>query len=136
MKKLAGILICLALFSLTTCKEKKKAETEETQITIEMNKDAVTSDSSQKEESGDCEDFVDDYEAWMDKYIDMLAKYKADPVALATSPEFQSMTSQSMDWASRWSDVAVDCARYPEYEKRFKEIQQKADEELEALGLK
>ena len=102
---------------------------------IEISADEKSgTDMTKDEKSGDCEDFVDAYEKWMDSYVDLLAKYKEDPVSLATSPEYTAMSMEMMEWTSKWSDLAIDCARYPEYEERFKKIQEKAEKEMEELG--
>ena len=89
---------------------------------------------SADEKSGDCDDFMDDYEEWMERYVELLGKYKENPVGLASSPEYTSMSMELMDWSSKWSSLAIDCAKYPEYESRFNKIQEKAEKEMEALG--
>ncbi len=136
MNKVITIVVCIALISITACKKKQKSAEEEEQITIEMSEDITTSsDIEKKEVSGDCDDFMDDYEAWMEEYIALMAKYKKDPVALATSPEYTAMSMEMMEWSSKWSSLALDCAKYPEYEERFNEIQKKMDKEMEALDM-
>ncbi len=135
MKKNATILLILLLSISVACKKKKKAAEEEDQITIEMNQEEDSkSEMGDSEVSGDCEDFVDAYEKWMDSYVDLLAKYKENPVSLATSPEYTAMSMEMMEWSSKWSELAIDCARYPEYEERFNKIQEKAEKEMEELG--
>ena len=119
------------------CKEEKKAEKEEATITINMGKDEDSSaDLRDSEQSGDCDEFMDDYEKWMERYIELLKKYKENPVGLASSPEYTEMSMELMEWSSKWSTLAIDCAKNPEYESRFKEIQEKAEKEMEALGFK
>ena len=135
MKKLVAILFCLSFLSLSMCKNKKKADVEETQITIEMNQDDETRlELSKNEKSGDCDDFMDDYEEWMERYVELLRQYKENPVGLATSEEYTSMSTEMMEWSSKWSSLAIDCAKNPEYEKRFNKIQEKVEKEMEALG--
>lgn len=135
MKKLVAILFCLSFLSLSMCKKKKKDDTEDTQITIEMSQDDDTrAELKNNEKSGDCDDFMDDYEEWMERYVELLRKYKENPVGLASSPEYTSMSMEMMEWSSKWSSLAIDCAKNPEYEKRFNKIQEKVEKEMEALG--
>ena len=135
MKKLFALLLCTSFLSLTMCKKKKKADSEEPQITIDMTQDNDSkSDPRDDEKSGDCDDFMDDYEEWMERYVELLGKYKENPVGLASSQEYTSMSMELMEWSSKWSTLAIDCARNPEYETRFNEIQNKAEKEMEALG--
>ena len=135
MKKLLTLLLCMSFLSLSMCKNKKKADSEEEMITIEMTRDdeskaAINAD----QKSGDCDDFMDDYEEWMDRYIELLRKYKENPVGLASSQEYSSMSMEMMEWSSKWSSLAIDCARNSEYEARFNKIQEKVEKEMEALG--
>ena len=136
MKKLITLIICFSLIGLSSCKNEKKADSEETIITIDMTGDEDSkSDLRTDEKSGDCDDFMDDYEQWMESYVELIGKYKDNPVGLASSPEYTSMTMEMMEWTSKWSSLAMDCAKYPKYEKRFNKIQKKAEKELEALGI-
>ena len=135
MQKGIITILCLFLFLAFSCKEKEKSDIDASDATIEINAETESkTDLNKDEKSGDCEDFVDAYEKWMDSYIDLLTKYKEDPVSLATAPEYRDMSMEMMEWTSKWSELAIDCARYPEYETRFREIQEKAEKEMEALG--
>ena len=135
MRRLVISTICLAILLLFSCKKKQKSATDESEVMIEISTENESdNDVKKNEKSGDCEDFVDAYEKWMDSYVDLLAKYKEDPVSLATSPEYTAMSMEMMEWTSKWSELALDCARYPEYESRFNEIQEKAEKEMKALG--
>ncbi len=132
-----ALLSCIVLMLLlnSACKKKQKSEDSEETITIEMKSEEVTkSDLVTEEKSGDCDDFVDDYEAWMEEYVALLGKHKDNPAALVSSAEYSSMTMEMINWTSKWSELAVDCATNPEYEKRINEIQEKMEKEMEALG--
>ena len=135
MKRVLICLLCLAFLGLAMCKKKKKTDDEDTQITIEMSEgEDMKVSFTENKKSGDCDDFINDYEKWMERYIELLGKYKENPVGLASSPEYTSMSMEMMEWTSNWANLAVDCAQNEEYEKRFKEIQKKAEEQMEALG--
>ena len=135
MKRVLICLLCLAFLSLAMCKKKKKTDDEDTQITIEMSEgEDMKVSFTENKKSGDCDDFLNDYENWMERYIELLGKYKENPVGLASSPEYTSMSMELMEWTSNWANLAVDCAKNKEYEKRFNKIQKKAEEQMEALG--
>ena len=56
--------------------------------------------------SSDCEQFCDDYEAFVDDYIEVLKKYKANPSDMSILTEYSSMMSK----ASSMQNASADCA--------------------------
>ena len=137
MNKTVLTIILLSAVLILSCKKKQKSEESEEQITIEMkSEESVKSSLVDEEKSGDCDDFIDDYEKWMDEYVALLGEYKENPMGLVASEKYTSMSMEMMNWSSKWSELAVDCASDPEYEERINKIQEKADKEMEALGLK
>lgn len=136
MKHLTILLAMFLILGNLACKEKQKTEEAEEEITIDMSsEDAAKSEFVNEEKSGDCDDFIDDYERWMEEYVAMLGEYKDNPMGLVASEEYTSMSMEMMNWSSKWSQLAMDCASNPEYEKRINEIQEKVDKEMKALGL-
>lgn len=137
MKRFIILLAISLVMGNLACKKKQKTEESEEKITIDMSSEEVTkSDLVNEEKSGDCDDFIDEYEEWMENYVALLGKHKDNPTALVSSPEYTSMTMDMINWSSRWRELAIDCATDPDYERRFNEIQEKADKEMEALGIK
>ena len=125
----------MAFLSLAMCKKNKKTDEEESQITMEMSQGEDRKLSfTENKKSGDCDDFINDYEKWMKRFIKLLGKYKDNPAGLASSSEYTSMSMEMMEWTSNWANLAVDCAQNEEYANRFNEIQKKAQEQMEALG--
>lgn len=132
-----ALLSCIVLMLVlsSACKKKQKSEDSEETITIEMkSEEATKSDLVTEEKSGDCDDFIDDYEEWMEEYVSLLGKHKDNPAALVSSAEYTSMTTEMINWTSKWSELAVDCATNPDYEKRINKIQEKMEKEMEAMG--
>ena len=132
-----ALLSCIVLMILlgTSCKKKQKSEESEETITIEMSsEEASKNDLVTEEKSGNCDDFLDDYEEWMEEYVALLSKHKDNPAALVSSAEYTSMSTEMINWTSKWSELAMDCATDPEYEKRINKIQEKMEKEMEALG--
>lgn len=137
MKTIAPILFCAFLVFTVACKKKTKAADNEENIQVQMNaKKASESNTVEFKEAKNCDEFIDQYEAWMDEYVALMEKYKEAPVDLVSSPEYVQMTLQATDWASKWSTNITACATNSSYEKRFKEINQKAEKKLKEIGLR
>jgi len=71
--------------------------------------------------SGDCDEFLEGYEKFMDDYIAILKKYKNDPTDASILSEYTSMMSE----ATEWSTKTADCAADPKFAAKFVEIQTK-----------
>jgi len=95
-----------------------------------------TENSSQVKDIETCDEFLDSYEEWMDTYIKILAKYKDDPVGLATSKEYNKLIKEAVNWATLWGRNHFMCAQNEKYAKRFNEIQERSVQKQKELGLK
>jgi len=82
----------------------------------------------------DCDDFLDRYEEWMDEYMTLLEKYMENPLDADMATKFMELSGEALNWATEWGAM-MDCASDEEYEKRFDEIEKKAEEKLEEMGL-
>ena len=71
--------------------------------------------------SGDCDDFLEGYEKFMDDYIAILKKYKNDPTDASVLSEYTSIMSE----ASKWSSKTADCAADSKFASKFAAIQMK-----------
>jgi hypothetical protein len=71
--------------------------------------------------SGDCYEFLDNYEKFMDDYIAILKKYKNDPTDASILSEYTSILSE----ASEWSTKTADCAADTKFAAKFAAIQMK-----------
>ncbi len=138
MKIFIKILLCTSLVLSISCKKKLKASENEDDIIVEMKSEADTkSKSAELKTVKDCDEFIDQYEAWMEDYFELMEKYKENPVDLIGDPEYSKMAIQAMDWGSKWSiKLATSCAANPQYEKRIKEIQEKMEKKMKKIGLK
>lgn len=71
--------------------------------------------------SGDCDEFLDGYEKFMDDYIAILKKYKNDPTDASILSEYTSIMSE----ATEWSTKTADCAADEKFAAKFTAIQMK-----------
>ncbi len=131
--RILGILL-LVVFMVSCNKKKKEEDSEETAVTIE-----TTTEESSKEsnlELTSCDRFLNEYETWMNNYIEVMARHKDDPVGLVGDPEYTKMMTEGIDWATRWMQQPQACMANNNYSKRFDAIQDRAQKKMEELGLK
>ena len=58
--------------------------------------------------SGDCDEYLKGYEKFMDKYIAILKKYRANPTDASILSDYTSMVTEAQDWATKTADCAAD----------------------------
>ena len=129
MKTLIPIIFFISLL-LTACGGKQSASEEEKADTTDENVE-----SSDFEAAKDCDDFIDEYEKWMDTYLEFLEKYMKNPMDATLAEKYMELASESVDWTNQWSTKVIICGSQEKYEKRFDEISERAEKKLEELGL-
>ena len=128
-------IILLALLAFSSCKKKASDTTvEDEAVSIEL--EATPKELKESEDLKTCDDFLDNYEKWMDNYIELLSKHKDNPLELATSKEYIETMSQASDWMMKWVSKHGACAQNSEYADRMKDIQEKGDKKLKEIGMK
>lgn len=85
-----------------------------------------SSDGSQvekksSESSTDCDEFLKGYEKFMDKYIAILKKYKANPTDASILSDYTSMLTEAQEWSTKTADCAAD----PKFASKISAIQMK-----------
>lgn len=103
---------------------------------IEIVSDDLNASSDEQKIVKDCDDFLEQYEKWMNDYVEFMAEYKDNPVAMISDPRYSKILSNSTTWITDWSVIANSCAVNDNYEKRFKKISDKMEEKMKSLGLK
>ena len=64
-------------------------------------------------EDDDCDQFLKDYERFVDKYIVVIKKYKANPSDATVMTEYSKLASE----AARWSGKTPDCSETKHVQK-------------------
>ncbi len=82
----------------------------------------------------DCDNFLDQYDAWTDDYLKVLKAYFKDPSNIEISEDYQALTESMVTWGTDWTNYAQ-CASQEKYQKRFEEIADKLEKGLEEMGL-
>lgn len=83
----------------------------------------------------DCDEFIDQYEKWMNDYIELLGKYMKNPMDATLSQEFMTQGQKASFWLNQWHGKLLHCTSQEKYQKRFEEISAKADKKMKELGI-
>ncbi len=132
MKPKISIALC-AIILIVGCRKKNSETIDETTI---ITTQAKVQESNSSKDIKTCNDFLDRYEEWMNNYIEMMDKYKEDPIGLVSSPEYTNTMMEGLDWATQWSQKHASCALNKKFAKRMEKIQERSEKKLKALGLK
>ncbi len=130
MKKLLYIFAIFSFLLVSGCGNAPKDKGSHDEDVTEETTDTKKSDDKIK----DCDDFLDRYEEWMDDYLAMLEDYMENPLDADMAMKFMELSGEALNWATEWGAM-MDCADDEEFEKRFDEIEKKAEEKLEEMGL-
>ena len=109
----------IALFVLIGCKNKPEAVLVEEEPAAEAV--FVEEESAVEDSSNDCAQFLDEYEEFVDKYLEILKKQKANPSDMSIMSDYTSMMSEMSDWEEKINDCSADA----QYIKRVSAIQLK-----------
>ena len=130
MKPLYYYFTILIAFTLLSCGGNKSAKNnkESTEINKEVN-------GADQKEAKDCDEFIDQYEEWMDKYLALIEKYTKNPTDVTVMQEYIKISEEALNWVNQWNSKFYHCASREKYQKRFDEISDKAEKKLKELGL-
>ncbi len=112
MKKLQLIVFALmAIMFLASCgggntqaedtMKKVEAMTKEMKVTTSEEVEDISSYNSSSSKSIECDEFLKGYEDFMDKYIDIQKKYKADPTDRSIMNEYTTILNEASEWARK-----------------------------------
>ena len=97
--------------------------------------DNAAEDTTYMEDVKDCDEFIDEYEKWMNDYIELLGKYMENPMDEALSKEFMTQGQKASFWLTEWNGKLLHCTSQEKYQKHFEEISAKAEEKMKELGI-
>jgi len=129
MKKYIAILFLSSLL-ISACGNNQTKEK-----SAETTKESIEESDSKMGEAKDCDEFVDQYEKWMDNYLEFLEKYMKNPMDSKLAGEYMKLAQEGMTWMNQWNTKLYYCASQEEYQERFDKISEKADKKMEELGL-
>lgn len=141
MKKLTYILAIISIAIFTSCGGSTKNEADfekewaEAMEEYEMELDKMVQDleeeglmteesAEETTEAGGCDEVLDSYSAFVDKYVELIKKVKADPTDVTAAQESATLAQE----AANWSAKAVDCSTDASFAARWAELSQKITE--------
>jgi hypothetical protein len=130
MKNLIYLIMMLSffLFSCGGSAVKTDDNSGEAEATEQTSDDATTVAAK------DCDEFLDNYEEWVDDYLVVVEAFIKDPTNIEISQEYADQVQTAGVWYTDWVKYAG-CAAQEKYEKRFEAIGEKVDAKMKELGL-
>jgi len=136
MKKTIVLFLFMGVLTQTSCKKKTKTEEKNPIETTTLSNSKTKGDKPEnKESTKKCDEFIADYEKWMEGYIDLISKYKDNPAGLIGDPDYTKVSMESVEWASKWAND-LSCATNIKYQNHFSEVQERMEKKLKEVGLK
>lgn len=123
MKKIISIVLTLTLvLALAAC----GANT----TNIESNNNDVVQETSNTTK---WKDFINEYEEWVDDYIEITEKYKANPSDLSILSDYTDMMAELTEWTTKTEDMekeleGASAAELAEYSSELARIAKKLSE--------
>ncbi|MBX2827362.1 MAG: hypothetical protein KTR22_04335 [Flavobacteriaceae bacterium] len=136
MKIIRIICIGMLVVLLVSCNKKTKETNSDATTQMETESVELKSDTETNVALTGCDKFLNEYEAWMNGFIEIMARHKDDPVGLVGDPEYTKTMGEGIDWATRWMQQPQACMANSNYSKRFDAIQERAETKMKELGLK
>ena len=100
----------------------------------ESGSDSETSiEAVEFDKAKNCDEFIDQYEKWMDDYLIIIEKYVKNPMDQKASEQYMNVMTEAASWVEQWANLAA-CTSKEKYQKRFEEISEKADKKMKELG--
>jgi len=93
----------------------------ESSVSTKSNDDNDDDEIVIKASSGDCNEYLKGYEAFMKDYIAIIKKMKKNPNDMSVMTDYTSMMTEATNWASKTSDCAADA----KFATKFADIQMK-----------
>lgn len=119
------MLILSFLFMLSCGTDTGKNNTDN-----EAGADKAKTEQSEATSKSECDEFLDDYEKWVDEVIVVYKKAKEDPTDMENTQKLLTVTTEVAKWADKWEGL-VDCAKNEEYAKRMEALEERVNEAME-----
>ncbi len=120
MNKLTSIILATVFLSFYSCGNTGKENTKsEKEISVEINA---------------CDEFLAQYEEWIDDYIEVINDYFNNPSDEINTSRYMELMQEGANWITKWEKL-VECADDEKYKQRFEDISKEVENKLEELGL-
>ncbi len=129
MKTFMPIIICTVML-FASCGNSQTGEKEQPANTTDQ-----AAEQNNADEAKNCDEFIDQYEKWMDNYLEMIEKYMKNPMDATLSADYMKLAQEGADWMTQWNGKLYYCASKEKYQKRFDQISKKAEKKLNEMGI-
>ncbi len=135
-KTLALLIVVAAIFSLTACGNKttptkeSASNNEAVSVTSDDTSSESNAETAGSSDEAEWRQFLKDYEAWVDDYIEIVKKYKANPSDTSILSDYTEMTSKVVEWSEKADEIASeleDTSAALEYSKELLRIAEKLE---------
>ena len=93
MKKIiAFALVCVLSLSLAACGE-------------ETTQNTSTNSTTASESTSNWKQFLKEYEAWVDRYVEITEKYQKNPADTTILSDYTALANQAADWDARTKEM-------------------------------
>jgi hypothetical protein len=119
MKNLMLIVSMLFLLSCGSEAPKNKKD-------IEADTEKAKTEKAEETPKNECEQFLDDYEAWVVEVETAYKKAKTDPSDSENTQKVLRAGEKTSDWANKWDSLS-DCSDNDDYEDRFLDLEDRVN---------
>ncbi len=130
MRTFVALIVITGLL-FTSCGNNQTKEAKKEKEAIEQ-----SSDTEKFKTSKDCDEFLEQYEEWLDDYLVIMEKYMKNPMDTTLAQEFQKTGQEGANWLTQWNSKLIHCASIEKYQKRMDKITDKANKKLKEIGIK
>ncbi len=124
MKKLlAFILTIMIVLSLSACGGKTQPANSPGSTTVaDQSVPETNKKSSSENDTVEWRQFLKEYEAWVDEYIEIVKKYKANPTDMSILSDYTNMLSKVSEWSEKADKIQLELKDTDEALKYSEEV--------------
>ena len=119
MKTIAIILLGVSL--LFSCNSNSDKSTDQSGNPQEVKADKGSMKS--------CDDFLKDYEKWVDEVIEVYKKVKENPMDMTNTTKAMEASQKLAEYSTKWTAL-YDCANSKKYAKKMEELEKKVEQAM------
>ncbi len=117
MRQLVSIILAFVLVTaLSACGTEKNnnevinnsANNEVSSTETVTNNTAPVNSSNETSSNVEWKQFLKEYEEWVDRYIEVLKKYKANPSDMSILSDYTEMMTELTEWSEKADEVQAD----------------------------
>jgi hypothetical protein len=123
-----NLIFVLSILFFISCGSSTSSDTETVEGKENTEKSIPEKDDSGFD-TGSCDEFLADYEEWVDEVIVILKKAKENPMDMQNTQKMMESTTKMGEWSQKWLAL-YDCANDEDYAKKMEELQEKVEKEL------